>query len=702
MAVLIFTKYHTYLADYFFGFSFTKRYKFLERISKMSALKQIKLRTKLIVGFTIVLLLLTIISLVGYTALMTAASGFIDYREMARDNNLSGRLQANMLMVRMNVKDFIITGSEKDEKQYQDCYMKMNGFLQTAKKEIQNPARAKKIDFIEKVVEEYDKGFKAIAEIKKQRNHIVYDILGKKGKLMEQELTEIMTSAEKDQDFEATFQTGLVLRKLLLSRLYVVKFLDSNDQKDADRVYAEFDEMKSNLNKLKENLQNPERQKLFQKMVENNNEYRNNFKTLVQLIFAQNKIITNTLDRIGPEIAGAVEEVKLDIKRVQDEIGPRLQASNKQAGTLILLLSIVALASGIIIVFFIVRNVLKQLGCDPSQLVVIAKSIAEGNLRIEFQTQGKKTIEGVYKDMEIMSKNLRKMFTDIAEGAEQVADSSHELAENAVAMSRGAEQTTEKSNLVAAASEEMSTNMNTVAAAMEETSTNTNMVAASSEEMSSTISEISENTARVDQAVRNSVIQTQSASERVTELEKSASEINKVTEVISGISSQTNLLALNATIEAARAGEAGKGFAVVASEIKVLAAQTATATEEIAKEIKDIQQSTQVTTKDIREIGTTINEVSEMITTISAAVEEQSVTTREMAGSVAQTSQAIVEVNENINQASTAIQEITVDITSVSDISTEMLNNSSSVKEGSTTLSEIAKELKEVVNTFKF
>ncbi len=74
------------------------------------------------------------------------------------------------------------------------------------------------------------------------------------------------------------------------------------------------------------------------------------------------------------------------------------------------------------------------------------------------------------------------------------------------------------------------------------------------------------------------------------ELREKSNEIQKVTEIITGLSDQTNMLALNAAIEAARAGDAGKGFPVVADEIGKLTTQRGDSASEIYCILKEMRE----------------------------------------------------------------------------------------------------------------
>ncbi|MEQ9135822.1 MAG: methyl-accepting chemotaxis protein [Thalassobaculum sp.] len=96
----------------------------------------------------------------------------------------------------------------------------------------------------------------------------------------------------------------------------------------------------------------------------------------------------------------------------------------------------------------------------------------------------------------------------------------------------------------------------------------------------------------VDSAVADihSLVEGVSAIEgRLGGLQDALGQVSKIAGVINAIAKQTNLLALNATIEAARAGDAGRGFAVVAGEVKSLANQTADATLDIERTLKDLE-----------------------------------------------------------------------------------------------------------------
>ena len=92
---------------------------------------------KLIVGLSLIFLLVCVIAGTGWRALNHATDGFTEYRAIARDTILSGDLQSDMLMVRMNVKDYLITNSDKDKDQYNHYHQSALKHLEKAQQEVE-------------------------------------------------------------------------------------------------------------------------------------------------------------------------------------------------------------------------------------------------------------------------------------------------------------------------------------------------------------------------------------------------------------------------------------------------------------------------------------------------------------------------------------------------------------------------------------
>lgn len=192
----------------------------------------------------------------------------------------------------------------------------------------------------------------------------------------------------------------------------------------------------------------------------------------------------------------------------------------------------------------------------------------------------------------------------------------------------------DSANLVLEKTGETSEAAETASTGAAGTSANVRTVARAVDELNSANAEITQQMNRSRAVTSEAVEEARQAVSSVRALSENSNHIGQVVEMIGKIAHQTNLLALNATIEAARAGPAGRGFAVVASEVKELAAQTARATDDVARQVAMIQTATTTTASTIERIAGIIARIDESAISVGSAVEEQSATSTEIRSSV--------------------------------------------------------------------
>jgi methyl-accepting chemotaxis protein WspA len=135
------------------------------------------------------------------------------------------------------------------------------------------------------------------------------------------------------------------------------------------------------------------------------------------------------------------------------------------------------------------------------------------------------------------------------------------------------------------------------------------------------------NLAGMDGTMRHLAASTSSFGAKLAVISERAANINLAVTTITKVADQTNLLSINAAIEAEKAGEYGLGFLVVAREIRRLADQTAVASLDIERMVKEMQFSVSSGVMEmdkfaeqvrvgVREIGEVSAKLGEIITAV--------------------------------------------------------------------------------------
>ena len=272
----------------------------------------------------------------------------------------------------------------------------------------------------------------------------------------------------------------------------------------------------------------------------------------------------------------------------------------------------------------------------------------EGDLRQRLEIHSRDEIGELAVELNHFIAGLQEMVTRVKENTQVVSSSSHQFSATTEELAATAEEHNLQSQAVTVSIKHLAEASDSIAQSVEEAQTrienSSNLTNQGSRTIRSTIDAL--------RMIKNNA---GNLSTILEQLNRSAGEINKITEVITEVADQTNLLALNAAIESARAGEAGRGFAVVASEVRKLAERTARSTREIAVIVEGLQEGVGNAGQAMQTVNSEIdrgNDLSQdslgildQIVSISVEVMDSS---HEIVSAVMQENRSIEEINDSL------------------------------------------------------
>jgi methyl-accepting chemotaxis protein len=530
---------------------------------------------KIALGFGLVFTVMTAVTLIAYLALGAAGRKLSLYADSAAETNAAASLEGSMLALKMQVNEFLATGSDASVDSYNKAKSALDAGFESAEIRMVDASRAAQLSTAKHLLADYDGAFRRLVDNAGQLAAVDRETLQPAAAEIASDLQKMLTAARDQGDMNSAFKLSSALKAFFECTSDVNGFLLTSKSEASDAARAALGVTVAQINRIEKDqaelermdasLKDSAKETLIQSLKASAASYAQGLDRTVTLKNERDDIANGQLNRIGSQFSAALAGVRQSVHDFQNNLETRMHTEQARNEMFVTWGTVAGCLLGLGVALFVARAINRPI-----------KAIA-----VRLASESTKT--------NVAARQVAQVSQSIADGASEQASA---IEESSAALHEMASMTTRNSENAQAAK--------VLATEARETA---DVGASDMVEMKAAMSAI----------------------------KASSAEISKIIKTIDEIAFQTNILALNAAVEAARAGEAGMGFGVVADEVRTLAQRCAQAARETSDKISGSatksEQGVAIGGKMADNLGAIVERIrklDQMLSGIAQASHEQS------------------------------------------------------------------------------
>jgi|GEM_PF-247621 len=309
----------------------------------------LKIRAKMVVGFTAVLMILVAISVTAVWSYVVVRGEVETYSQRVKVVSLANRLERDVLDLRRFAREFVLTDREEDALATQEIAASIRQHIIDSVTMVANPIRRQRLQELSRRFERYMTNFERIYRQGGEQRRLIRQDLDPAGEQLQRDLAHLKDVATKADNGAVATLAHTALEHTLLARLFTNQMLGRRDVSFGPRVEEEFRTLAAALDGLERAVKDETQQDAIASIKTAAGRYRTTSNRVEELTLANLELV----EKVNAGIAEALSEDAVFVRDTATEeaavIEQDVLALVGWSGMLVAILALVGLGAGVIL-----------------------------------------------------------------------------------------------------------------------------------------------------------------------------------------------------------------------------------------------------------------------------------------------------------------------------------------------------------------